>query len=636
MKKILLIGLEYNESDIEQATIETKGLGRSEICGDNAASALYEYDIIIINPQSYSHFLFGRSSEHSEAPKELCALKGENIDYDFDTIFDFADRMQELNIAISQGTKVIWLAVEDKREQFYGLRSLYRGYLNLEVKELLEHCWIQRKKAMKLKISRQSCFDAYFKALSQFGWQIGWDSESQNPKNETWLAESLEGYCLGREILLGERVAWVLTPPTSPESLGALIKCSLSDNNVALANQTKSESEVSTKYISSKEINSYVGNIKLLLITATEIETKTIRKYLSPLSGQEEILQGTIDDLTYRLGKFGAYDAVHFQCGMGTTGRDASTLSTYIATQCWKPTAVVMIGIAFGKDQKKNRLGDVLVSESITAYEPMRIGEKTIARGPTSLAGQILLDRFRNMLDWEYENSPSTKSKKIIGQMLSGDKLVDDQEFKDRLFELFPNAIGGEMEGAGIYAATTRANVPEWILVKGICDWGDGTKNKDYQALAADAATSLCHAVFSNPHSFKFSSEEIEFRTFHVVEEGGISHSNQPEGLPTSMLENIPIDKLVNKKNRYQNSFSLKMNYSERDLVTDLIIGLESVRASGEAKINYTLPNGIYIEKSVKSGYSISFFSGLIQYKLIIRCVKFASDEIGVEIVETL
>lgn len=631
MKKILLVGLEYNGQDIEEVTVETKGLGRSEICGDKVASALYEYDIIIINPQSYSHFLFGRHTEHSEKSKELSALKKENDSYDFDNIFDFEDRMKELNIAISRGTKVIWMATEDKKEQFFGLRSLYRGYLNLEVKDLIERWWIQRKNAMKLKISKQSCFDAYFKTLSQFGWQVGWDSEFQNPKDQTWLAESLEGYCLGREMLLGDRVAWVLTPPTSPEALSALIKCTLSDD-IDLVNQKELEIEVRTKYISSKEVNSYVGSIKLLLITATEIETRTIRKYLSPLEGQKELLQGTIDDLTYRIGRFGAFNAVHFQCGMGTTGRDASALSTYIATQCWKPTVVVMIGIAFGKDSKKYSLGDVLVSESITAYEPMRIGEKTITRGPTSLAGQILLDRFRNILDWEYKNSPSTKSRKIIGQMLSGDKLVDDQNFKDRLFELFPNAIGGEMEGAGIYAATTRAKVPEWILVKGICDWGDGTKNKDYQSLAADAATSLCYAVFNNTHSFEILSEEIKFPPFCVEKEVGTGQLNQTEKLSTSTLESNPI----NKNSRYQNSFSIKKNYCERDLVTDLIIGLENIATVREAQINYTLPDGIYNETTVKTGQSISFFSGNIQYRLIIRYVKYTSDEIGVEIVETL
>ncbi|WP_378955747.1 hypothetical protein [Pelosinus sp. sgz500959] len=498
MKKILLVGLEYSGADIEQVVIETKGLGEPEICGEHAALPLYEYDVIIINPQSYSHFLFGRATEHSASLKELGSLKKENDRYDFDTVFDDGERIKELNIAISQGAKLVWIAVEDKRESFYGKRTSYQGYLNDDVKDELEHSCKYRKRSTRLKIIKKNNFSGYFESLSQCGWGLTWQPRS---KDESWLAETPEGYCLGKEIMVDGSTAWLLTPPTSPEALNVLIKCMLS-GEVGITKQKKVEDKVKIKHIPSGDIISHIGRMNLLLVTATEIETRTILKYLAPLDGQEELLEGTIDNLTYRVGKFGAYNAVHFQCGMGTTGRDASTLSTYDAIHKWQPKAIVMIGIACGKDPIKQKIGDVLVSESITAYEPMRIGSKTIPRGPTSLAGQVLLNRFRNMLDWEFMTSPKTKSRMIVGEMLSGDKLIDDQEFKDELFELFPNAIGGEMEGAGVYAAAARLKLPEWIVVKAICDWGDGSKTKESQPLAAEMATSLCHAVFSKPHSF--------------------------------------------------------------------------------------------------------------------------------------
>jgi nucleoside phosphorylase len=53
------------------------------------------------------------------------------------------------------------------------------------------------------------------------------------------------------------------------------------------------------------------------------------------------------------------------------------------------------------------------------------------------------------------------------------------------------------MEGAGLWAAATVAKV-EWILVKAICDWGDGTKHKRDQPLAAAAAVSLVHHVLAD------------------------------------------------------------------------------------------------------------------------------------------
>ncbi len=58
-------------------------------------------------------------------------------------------------------------------------------------------------------------------------------------------------------------------------------------------------------------------------------------------------------------------------------------------------------------------------------------------------------------------------------------------------------AIGGEMEGAGIWAASARNDTP-WILVKGVCDWADGKKGKEYQEFAAAAAVSLCLHVLQD------------------------------------------------------------------------------------------------------------------------------------------
>jgi nucleoside phosphorylase len=50
------------------------------------------------------------------------------------------------------------------------------------------------------------------------------------------------------------------------------------------------------------------------------------------------------------------------------------------------------------------------------------------------------------------------------------------------------------MEGAGLCAASGRLGVA-WILVKSICDWGDGKKHNQHQQLAA--AVSLVHHVLS-------------------------------------------------------------------------------------------------------------------------------------------
>lgn len=101
------------------------------------------------------------------------------------------------------------------------------------------------------------------------------------------------------------------------------------------------------------------------------------------------------------------------------------------------------------------------------------------------------------MHGWEFRRPDGTVAGAKPGQILSGEKLVDSMEFKQQLLKKYPEAIGGEMEGAGLYAAAERAKV-EWIIVKAICDWGDGNKKKIYQNLAAAAAVSLVEHVLSD------------------------------------------------------------------------------------------------------------------------------------------
>ena len=53
-----------------------------------------------------------------------------------------------------------------------------------------------------------------------------------------------------------------------------------------------------------------------------------------------------------------------------------------------------------------------------------------------------------------------------------------------------PSVIGGDMESWGLYTACHSAiPTPEWLMVKGICDWGDDSKNDGFQPLAAANAT---------------------------------------------------------------------------------------------------------------------------------------------------
>ena len=246
-----------------------------------------------------------------------------------------------------------------------------------------------------------------------------------------------------------------------------------------------------------EEYNSGKSEIDVVLITATDTELKAVANLLQPYPEKAKILLVYSGPETYYIGKFGAYKTVVTKCRMGSIGENSVILATEQAQRLWSPRAIIMIGIAFGKDPRKQRIGDVFVASQIISYEQQRVSKEKIEyRGATTPSNPTLLNRFENIQNWQFICPDGSSSKIHIGPILSGEKLVDDPVFKAELFDRFPQAIGGEMEGAGLCAASGRVGTA-WILVKSICDWGDGQKHKKHQPLAAAAAVSLVHHVLS-------------------------------------------------------------------------------------------------------------------------------------------
>ena len=180
------------------------------------------------------------------------------------------------------------------------------------------------------------------------------------------------------------------------------------------------------------------------------------------------------------------------QSGMGSGGTSGSQATVTEAIEALHPEFVIAVGIAFGVDESKQSIGEILVSQQLQPYELQRVGSEQILRADKPSAPVRIYDRFRSAaLDW-------TEADVDFGVLLSGEKLVDDVDYRGSLISLSPEAIGGEMEGAGVYAAAARAKV-DWIVIKAICDWADGHKALDKAArqekAARNAARFVLHAI---------------------------------------------------------------------------------------------------------------------------------------------
>lgn len=234
---------------------------------------------------------------------------------------------------------------------------------------------------------------------------------------------------------------------------------------------------------------------EVVILTAVATERDMVLRSLRPLPEQRRIAKVTAGPDTFYVGLLGRHQTVLVMSDPGAIGRGASILTTFEAIQRWNPKAVIAVGFAFGMDPDNQNFADILISRTVTSYEPQRVQDDGfIPRGSTVEAGQHLVNRFVNVHGWGFRRPDSSLVRAKAGQILSGEKLVDSVNFRDSLLEEYPEALGGEMEGAGLFAAAGRAKV-EWIIVKAICDWGDGNKHKKYQALAAAAAVSLVEHV---------------------------------------------------------------------------------------------------------------------------------------------
>lgn len=225
-QRVLLVGLDYLGPIQRGVTIETKGLCRPQIAPEQAAAPLYDYDVIVINPASYSHFIFGQWGPHSDSEQELGHLKRENDRHDLDTVFAQWERQEELKAALENGTRVVWVMAEDKRIHFFGKRSLYQGYISHTVETLAASANFAAKESKRLTIDRPAHpFAPYFKQLTRDGWTLcGSFREGQD---YLVLASTPDKKALGLEIEVDGARGWLVTPPPSTKALRLLIEAAV-------------------------------------------------------------------------------------------------------------------------------------------------------------------------------------------------------------------------------------------------------------------------------------------------------------------------------------------------------------------------------------------------------------------------
>jgi nucleoside phosphorylase len=239
----------------------------------------------------------------------------------------------------------------------------------------------------------------------------------------------------------------------------------------------------------------------VLIVVVTDGERDAVFAAAKQTTGVDQPIRSVHGkSRTYQdLGVIGGARVFVVQSEMGSSpvGGSATTVASAITEL--RPSTVLGVGIAFGVDPQKQPIGQILVSKQLQMYDIHRVG--TNADGSLEIRSRgDKVSISSKMLSVLHDAQMSFKRKVQVKfeLILSGEKLVDNIDFRGELMKRESEAKGGEMEGAGLYVAAFEAKV-EWCVIKAVCDYADGEKKKDkanrQKTAARNAATFTLHAL---------------------------------------------------------------------------------------------------------------------------------------------
>lgn len=170
---------------------------------------------------------------------------------------------------------------------------------------------------------------------------------------------------------------------------------------------------------------------------------------------------------------------------MPKMGTDSAAITTFHMLNDWRPTYILLGGIAGGIDSSDTARGDVVIADEVFRYDRRR---KERAGGTTwapsgYVTDRLLLNRAQSYLledscieEWAQQclgsfegdcDLPQVK----VGNIACGDAVIDSAEFKNQLKLLNRTLCAIEMEGGGfLEAIINQAAISKALIVRGISD----------------------------------------------------------------------------------------------------------------------------------------------------------------------
>lgn len=196
--------------------------------------------------------------------------------------------------------------------------------------------------------------------------------------------------------------------------------------------------------------------MKIGIIGAMEIEVQLLRDSL------QDRKDTTLHHFTFHEGKIGQHDVVVLLSGIGKV---SAAVATALLIDHYKPDLLINTGTAGGlKDAK---VYDIILAEEVRHHDVdvtafgYEIGQQ--AKMPPAYFSD------ENWLKKAFEYCQKFSEQLRVGQVVSGDSFISDENRRQWIEEKFPKALAVEMEASAIAQTCYIMNTP-FLMLRAISD----------------------------------------------------------------------------------------------------------------------------------------------------------------------
>lgn len=239
-----------------------------------------------------------------------------------------------------------------------------------------------------------------------------------------------------------------------------------------------------------EELRKYSGEIQLILQTVNTNEYQAALTYMKkPSSNFSKAV--TYPMIGMVVGTFAGIKTALIKT---EPGRDVEqyvqdAIDAYPNARC-----IIGVGVCYAFKKEDYKLADVLVSKRICDFANSKFNMGEVEnRGPSIQLIHKLEKIFANCPE-QYTgiivSSLNRTAKAASGAFCCSTFLINDEKERDKFFEAVKDLkpIGGEMEGGELIRFDRQKEIEGIIVIKGVADYADGSKSKEWQFTASMAA----------------------------------------------------------------------------------------------------------------------------------------------------